>query len=235
MQVIAEAVDFTLRANNELEQAVTRGGPAQLTTASIASGAKTATPSQTVITADKFTAIFAGHNALKSLTGGPNAKTLTSTCGRPDPALPQAVNCLQNSIQHAIAISAKPHRRVISDIKEGVLEAWAAKGQYNAEDESFLLTGNPRVEDDGNGLAMTADNIRMDRKTGDAHADGNVKSTYRTVVSRRPIAAHCWGMTKSRYTLRHRRWLIRGPLMLLNILAARAALAGHHTDPRADH
>jgi len=179
MKVMAEAVDFMLRANNELERAVTLG-PAQLTTTSIVSGANTSVPSQTIITADKFTAIFAAHNSLKSLTGTPNAKTLTSTPGRPDRITTSREMFVEFDPVRNGNIS-KATQTGDFQYQEGTLAAWAAKGQYNAEDESFLLTGNPRVEDSGNGLAMTADSIRMDRKTGDGRADGNVKSSYHAV------------------------------------------------------
>jgi lipopolysaccharide export system protein LptA len=40
----------------------------------------------------------------------------------------------------------------------------------------LVLTGNPRVT--GAGMATTANVVRMDRSTGDATADGDVKSTY---------------------------------------------------------
>jgi lipopolysaccharide export system protein LptA len=40
----------------------------------------------------------------------------------------------------------------------------------------LILSGNPRVANGG--MATTADSIRINRGTGDALADGNVKSTY---------------------------------------------------------
>jgi hypothetical protein len=40
----------------------------------------------------------------------------------------------------------------------------------------LVLTGSPRVVD--NGMTTTAQTIRMNRATGDAIAEGNVKSTY---------------------------------------------------------
>lgn len=179
MQILAEAVDFTLHGNNELEEAITRG-PAQLITSSIASGGKTAAQSQTMITADKFTAVFAEHNSLKSLTGAPNARTLTTTQGKPDRITMSRELYAEFDPSRNGNIS-KATQSGDFQYQEGALTAWATKGQYKAEDESFLLSGNPRVEDGNNGLAMTADSIRMDRKSGDARADGNVKSTYRAI------------------------------------------------------
>jgi lipopolysaccharide export system protein LptA len=59
---------------------------------------------------------------------------------------------------------------------DGTLKAWAQRGEYTAADQLLVLSESPRVMD--NGMTTTAQTIRMNRTTGDAIAEGNVKSTY---------------------------------------------------------
>jgi lipopolysaccharide export system protein LptA len=56
------------------------------------------------------------------------------------------------------------------------MQAWADTGRYTPADNILLLTGSPRVVNGS--MATTANAIRMNRSTGDALADGDVKSTY---------------------------------------------------------
>jgi lipopolysaccharide export system protein LptA len=59
---------------------------------------------------------------------------------------------------------------------DGTQKAWAQRGEYTTADQLVVLTGSPRVVDGG--MTTTAQKIRMNRATGDALAEGNVKSTY---------------------------------------------------------
>jgi lipopolysaccharide export system protein LptA len=59
---------------------------------------------------------------------------------------------------------------------DGPQKAWGQRGEYTAADQMLVLIGSPRVVD--NGTTTTAQKIRMNRVTGDALAEGNVKSTY---------------------------------------------------------
>ena len=59
---------------------------------------------------------------------------------------------------------------------DGTQKAWAQRGEYTTADQLAVLTGSPRVVDGG--MTTTAQTIRMNRATGDALAEGNVKSTY---------------------------------------------------------
>jgi len=56
------------------------------------------------------------------------------------------------------------------------MQAWANSARYTPADHMLLLTDSPRVTNGG--MATTAKTIRMNRSTGDAFAEGNVKSTY---------------------------------------------------------
>jgi len=54
--------------------------------------------------------------------------------------------------------------------------AFGDKATYTPSDQLLVLTGSPRVIDGG--MTTTASLIRMNRQSGDALADGDVKTTY---------------------------------------------------------
>jgi lipopolysaccharide export system protein LptA len=59
---------------------------------------------------------------------------------------------------------------------DGERKAWGDHARYTPNDQLLILTGSPRVTDGG--MTTTANSMRLNRATGDAFADGNVKSTY---------------------------------------------------------
>ena len=59
---------------------------------------------------------------------------------------------------------------------DGDRKAWAKRARYTPADHMLVLTGSPRVVDGG--MTTTASSMKMDRSTGDAIAEGDVKSTY---------------------------------------------------------
>jgi lipopolysaccharide export system protein LptA len=134
-----------------------------------------------VVTAAKFTAKFTEKNRLATLHGEPDAKivsgkivgTMIGPPGQPD----------RVSTSQMLDVVFRPEGGVAS-IKQaggvtyvdGTLKAWAQRGEYTAADQMLVLSESPRVVD--NGMTTTAQTIRMNRTTGDAVAEGNVKSTY---------------------------------------------------------
>ncbi len=58
----------------------------------------------------------------------------------------------------------------------GGREAFADVATYTPSDTMLLLTGSPRVID--NGVTTTAVTVRINRQTGDGFADDDVKTTY---------------------------------------------------------
>jgi lipopolysaccharide export system protein LptA len=56
------------------------------------------------------------------------------------------------------------------------IQAWAESGRYTPTDHMLVLAGNPRVTNGG--MTTTANLIRINRATGDALGEGDVKSTY---------------------------------------------------------
>jgi lipopolysaccharide export system protein LptA len=164
-EVQAAAADFYLRDGKILEKALTSSGPAQIVL--------TEGQSKSTIGAGQFDARFNAQNRLKSIVGSPNARIVSSTPGQQDR--------LTSSREVTAAFSAKGEITSAEQVgdfhyQEGQREGWAERARYNPGDESYLLTGSPRMTDAGRSL--TADTIQLSRKTGNAFAQGNVKTTY---------------------------------------------------------
>jgi lipopolysaccharide export system protein LptA len=179
VEMTAPVMDFIVKNGRQLERAET-SGPPQIVITQPGSNQKT------VVTAAKFTAKFTEKNRLATLHGEPDAKIVSGkiveskiggnkigTPGQPD----------RVSTSQMLDVIFRPEGGVAS-IKQaggvtyvdGALKAWAQRGEYTAADQLLVLSESPRVVD--NGMTTTAQTIRMNRTTGDAIAEGNVKSTY---------------------------------------------------------
>ena len=190
----ASAIDFKVAQGHILEHAVTSGaaqitivetGQAQAEQANPAPAqvAKEQTPAarRTVVTAGKFQAQFVlsgGRNRLARVHGAPNARIVNSTPGQPDRVstsesvdasfLPQGgIDSIAQQGNVAYTDGQQPEKR---------MQAWANSAHYNPADQMLVLGGDPRVANGG--MATTANTIRINRATGDALAQGDVKSTY---------------------------------------------------------
>jgi len=181
MTLDAEAVDFTVAGQRKAET----NGPAQIiltsTALPVASGDEMkSAPSSTTATAGRFIASFDKKGHLNTLVGSPNAKIVSATPGQPDKITTSNVMTLtmnptgglsgivQEGDFHYAEAAAKPG--------QPGSEATAAKATYDPQTELFTLSGSPRISDAG--ASTTADHMRVNRRTGDAFADGSVKTTY---------------------------------------------------------
>ena len=192
----ASAIDFTVAQGHILEHAVT-SGTAQITI--VQAGQAKAEPPQagqanpapalperfgaqrTVVTAGQFQAHFASsgeRNHLASVHGAPDARIVNSSPGQPDRVstsesvdasfLPQGgIDSITQQGNVAYTDGQQPEKR---------MQAWANSARYTPKDQMLVLTGNPRVANGG--MATTAKTFRINRSTGDALAQGDVKSTY---------------------------------------------------------
>lgn len=161
----AAAVDFYLRDGKILEKAVTSAGPARIV---LSQGTTSST-----ISAGQFDARFNAQNRLNSIFGSPNAKVLSSTPGQADRITSSREVTANFNARGEIASAEQTGD---FHYQEGSREGWAERARYNPADESYVLTGSPRLVDTDR--ALTADSIQLSRKTGTAFARGNVKSTY---------------------------------------------------------
>jgi lipopolysaccharide export system protein LptA len=148
---------------------------------------------KTVVTAAKFTAKFTEKNRLAALHGEPDAKIVsglldatragTTTTKTEATKAGLAGTSDRVSTSKMLDVSFLPEGGVSSLTQSGGVayvdgpqRAWGERGVYTAADQMLVLSGSPRVVDTG--MTTTAQMIRVNRTTGDAVAEGNVKSTY---------------------------------------------------------
>jgi lipopolysaccharide export system protein LptA len=178
----AQSVDFVV--NRAGQRRAETNGPAQI---AMYSPAGTPNGSNTVATADRFIANFDKKGRLTTLVGSPNAKVVSSSVS---PAGKNATNPADKiTTSNVLTLTMNPNG-VGSIVQEGNFryveaaaragqagsEASAQKATYDPDTEMFVLAGSTRVSD--NGVTTTADRMRINRRTGDAIADGSVKTTY---------------------------------------------------------
>ena len=180
----AAAMDFVVTHGHILQRAET-SGPAQITIAQAEAPSPTpaspTSPQRTIVTAGKFQAQFAiseGRNHLTRVHGAPNARIVNSAPGQPDRIstsdsvdagfLPQdGVDAIIQQGNVAYTDGQTPDKR---------MQAWSNSARYTPGDQMLLLTGSPRVA--SGGMVTTAKTIHINRATGDALAEGDVKTTY---------------------------------------------------------
>jgi lipopolysaccharide export system protein LptA len=169
LEMTAPVMDFLVKDGRLIERAETSGPPQIVIT-------QPATNQKTVVTASKFTAKFTDKNRLATLHGEPDAKIVSSKMGAPN-------QTDRISTSQMLDVAFLPEGGISSITQTGAFtyvdgpqKAWAQRGEYTAADQMLVLTGSPRVVDTG--MATTAQTIRVNRATGDAVAEGNVKSSY---------------------------------------------------------
>lgn len=166
VELTAPRIDFAVADGRRLEHAVTSGA-AQITLTPVDA------PNQpTRVTAGVFTARF-DNNRLTSLHGAPDAAITSTIPGQPD----------RISTSQTLDVAFKPQGGMDNlrqdgsvHYRDGEREAWAEHARYSAANSILLLTGSPRLLSQG--LTVTAPTLRLDRRSGEAFADGGVKSTY---------------------------------------------------------
>jgi len=165
-EMTAPAMDFVVNKGSQLESAATSGPPQIVIT-------QPGTKQKTVVTAVQFIAKFTGKNRIDVLRGEPDAEIVSSSPGQLD----------RTTASRTLDVLFAPEGGISTITQSGGLtyvsgtqKAWAQKGTYTAADQMLILNGSPRVVDEG--MSTTADTISFNRATGDAVAEGNVKSTY---------------------------------------------------------
>jgi lipopolysaccharide export system protein LptA len=187
-EITAPTVDFAVAHGRVLQRAVT-SGKSQIVISSAENSAaqnsvsnKAQAPQRTVITAGKFDAKFeqvpGGTNRLASIHGAPEAKIVSSTLGQPD-RISTSDNVDANFLAQGGIESVTQQGHVAYTDAQAAgkqTQAWADRARYTPGDQMLVLTGKPRVAQPS--MTTTATTIRINRLTGEANADGEVKSTY---------------------------------------------------------
>ena len=194
VEMTAPVMDFMVKDGRLLERAETSGPPRIVVTQPGAN-------QKTVVTAAKFTAKFTENNRLATLHGEPDAKIVSSLiqaskiqaskidaskidaskAGSSKTGSPAQTDRVSTSRMLDVVFFPEGGVRSIMQTGgfvyvDGTQKAWAQSGEYTTADQLAVLTGSPRVVDGG--MTTTAQTIRMNRATGDAIAEDNVKSTY---------------------------------------------------------
>jgi lipopolysaccharide export system protein LptA len=168
LEITAPAMNFFFSKTRHVERAET-SGPPQI---AIRPTDPNSLSQQTVVTAARFEAGF-GKTGLTSIHGSPDARIITVTPGQPD----------RVSTSDVLDVVFRPGKGIESITQQGNFayadgdrKAWATRARYTPTDHMLTLNGSPRVVDSG--MTTTALSMKLDRSTGDAIAEGEVKSTY---------------------------------------------------------
>ena len=168
VELTAPVVDFAVADGDKLEHAETSGA-AQI---AIRPGAPNA-GQQTLVTAGKLVAKFDNQGQLASVHGAPDARIVTTNPGQPDRV--STSDTLEANFHSGSGIEAIVQQGSVAYV-DAERKAWADRARYTPADQVLVLTGSPRVVDGS--MTTTARSMRLNRATGDALADGDVKSTY---------------------------------------------------------
>jgi lipopolysaccharide export system protein LptA len=173
LELTTQAVDF-FAANlargdksSHLDRAETSGA------AQIAIRPTTGAGQQTLVTAAKFDARFDNSGQLTAVHGAPDARIVSQNPGQPDRISTSRI--LDANFQPGGGIQSLVQQGNVAYV-DGERKAWGAHARYTPADQILILTGSPRVSDGG--MTTTANSMRLNRATGYAFAEGNVKTTY---------------------------------------------------------
>jgi len=166
LEITAPAMDFFVQNGKRINRAET-SGTAQIQILQANSNQRT------IVTAGRFEAKFGEGSRLASLHGEPDTKIVTNTPGQTD----------RVTTSKALDVVFRPEGGVASIVQQGGFaysdgdrKAWADRARYTPADQMLTLIGSPRVVEGG--MSTTARTMRINRVSGDAFADGDVKSTY---------------------------------------------------------
>ena len=176
----APVIDFMVADGHILKHAATSGLPQIIITQAQPAGSSQASQ-QTVVTAGKFDADFAetdGHNHLARVHGAPDARIVNSSAGEPDRVSTSDSLDAFFLPQGGIESLTQTGHLHYSDSGTGdkQVQAWSNSAHYTPADQLLVLSGSPRIVNGG--MMTTASAMRINRATGDALAEGEVKSTY---------------------------------------------------------
>jgi lipopolysaccharide export system protein LptA len=179
IEITSQAADMYVRQGRLIAYAQSQG-PAQVTITPV----KPAVPGEhTVVTAARMRAEFDEQNHLDLVRGEPRAKITSIVPGQPDKV----------STSDSVTAHFAPGGGILDIRQEGNFRysepdtknspmgpggrfAYAARARYTPDDDVLTLAGSPRIVDGG--MTVTANTVRIVQRTGDAFAQGSVKTTY---------------------------------------------------------
>ena len=168
VEITASVIDFVVADGRRLQRADTSGA-AQIALRPISSAraADAGDGGQVSSRLRRF-----GTAGLSS-TARPNARIVSQAPGQPDRV--STSNTLDASFHPGSGIDSIVQQGSVA-YTDGERKAWGDHATYTPADQMLVLTGSPRVVDGG--MTTTSRTMRLNRATGDAFAEGDVKSTY---------------------------------------------------------
>jgi lipopolysaccharide export system protein LptA len=174
-ELTAPALDLYTRGGRAIDHADTIGS----STIVLQQGATAKAGDRTTIVADHFRADFGKDNKVSTVRGEKNARIVFSTTGEPDKVTTSDELLAQFAPSGGIASLTQHGNFDFQQAAAGkapAQHATADRAQYTPDNDSLALSGSPRITDGG--MTITAQQIRVNRRTGDAFAQGEVKTTY---------------------------------------------------------
>ena len=166
LAVTAPIIDFFFTPESRLDLAVTSGA-AQIALPGSTRGR------EVLLTAGEFRTRFDDSGRLRTLHGAPDARIVSKNPGEGDRiSVSPALDGEFDSGGEISSILQSGGVAYVDDTRK----AWSDHARYTASDQVLLLTGSPRVTEGA--MTTTARTMRLNRVTGDAVAEGDVKSTY---------------------------------------------------------
>jgi lipopolysaccharide export system protein LptA len=173
LELTTQAIDF-FAANRSRGDTATHLDRAETSgAAQIAIRPATGAGQQTLVTAAKFDARFDNAGQLSAVHGAPDARIVSQNPGQADRI--STSRMLDATFQPGSGIQSLVQEGNVAYV-DGERKAWGTHARYTPADQILILTGSPRVTDGG--MTTTANSMRLNRATGDAFAEGNVKTTY---------------------------------------------------------
>jgi len=162
-ELASDAIDISFNGEGHMQRAIT-DGPGTITI--------TQPGSSTIITAQRFDSTFDNQDRMRTLHGAPEPKVVSHSGSQPE--------AVTTSKDLLATFNAQGLESAIQEgdfhYQQGTRTASASRARYTAKNELTTLEGDPRLTDSG--MSTTADHIAINRSSGDATAEGNVKSTY---------------------------------------------------------
>jgi lipopolysaccharide export system protein LptA len=136
---------------------------------------------QTVIDAQRFTAEFGEENHLRTVHGIGAVRAVSKVPNQPDKlSASETMTAQFTPVGEISRVLQEGHFHFTegqtSKDEPGGRSGFADRAVYSPQDDSVTMQGSPRVVDGG--ITVTANSIRLLRHSGEAFAQGNVKTTY---------------------------------------------------------
>jgi lipopolysaccharide export system protein LptA len=128
--------------------------------------------------AGRFFADFNRDGHIQHILGEPNARVVSTPAGQPEKISTSDKLEAFYTPQGALADVAQQGKFQYHEKlpKDGERIATADTAHYSPTDDMLHLLGSPRIVEGG--MSMTANIVHINRHTGEAIAEGDVKSTY---------------------------------------------------------